>query len=456
MLGYTSQYLVIDDNKEHLKIISEGLSQLGLSSLSIHYTDQLSLPNHNKIFYSSTRIIFCDLHLMNIGGTGYKSHYSNIVRLIEDLLDENHPPYLLILWTAHPGSNDEHKDGIMSYFSAANTKKPIDILCFSKRDVIDELSGTGTPNAKFIPELEKKIKENEGLNALLQWDSEIRKATNNTLLAIENLALIGVTKDISFAESTSNMLKVFAREAVGKKHLTDDPSHAINLALAPIINDNLIYSQPKNSFWNDFLLQNNDPKNLHPKISDPKIVGYYNQLFHLKNEDINKLYLGAIIELPFSALNFFNINSSDKESLIQIEEFTFLAKKNITLYATKVSASCDYAQSKEGSELYYLTFQISHIDKEQSLLRKFDEYITKRDYLWKSPMFFDTSQNNCYIFFVNMKRTITFHQISQIFNNQEQEMKIRYRFKDQLILQLQRKIAEFHSRVGITEIRLGK
>lgn len=445
MLGHTAQFLVIDDKKNHLNAISTGLSQLGFPPLAFEYS--VDSEEEIKKYCQSVKVIFSDLQLTE---GDFKIHCSTIVGLIEDLLEKDHPPYLLIVWTEY--SDDNIKEGLLQYFEASESKGPIDILCFSKLGLIDTMTGEIQDSDKFLNELRSKIENNQGLNALLQWDLEVRKATDKTLLAIEKLASLGVSKDISFSQSMSNMLAVFAREAVGSQHLSDNPSHALNLALAPIINDNLIHSKNSNAFWNNFLI-NCDALAEEKQISDFKIVGSYNQLFHLNIESTQKLYLGGIIELPNTALKYFNIPGIEDEPLmtdiVKLDEFSFLANKDIKVYAVKISASCDYAQMKEGSELYYLTFRI--MAKNKQLISKFGGYLSSKEYLWKSPVFFDDSETEAYVFFVNMKRVLTYHQMKQIFNTQE--IKVQYRLKEQLILQLQRKIAEFHSRLGITEIR---
>lgn len=460
MLSHTSQFLVIDDKLEHLTAISSGLSQLGIPSLSIHYgtQDENKLKQHCK----SVRVIFSDLQLTNLSSTDNKTHYSTIVGLLDDLLESDHPPYLLILWTEY--AENGHKEGLMQYFKEGNQKEPIDILCFSKNDLIDSASGEVKDKSVFLKKLKEKIVENKGLNALLQWDAEVRQATNKTLLSIENLALLGISTNTSFSDSTSNILRVLAREAVGDKSFNESPSEAINLALAPLFLDNLTHTKNEDEFWENILIKSNSTMDTKSsKIKEPKIIGQYNTLFHLAKNNIYSYQLGSITKIPNEkiddCLNLFNIPNENFKDNVSSESLPVANKlfENIkfdfkiiqpNIYITKISASCDYAQRKEGSEQYYLTLKVPVKSK------KFNQELRKlpQDYIWVSPLFYDSENIDPYVFMINVKRIITYKQLENIWATND-SIESDYRFKEQLVLQLQRKIADFHSRLGITEIR---
>ena len=89
--------IAIDDEREHLEGLTQGLNRYGAACLPVHFTGEADIME-----YPHVRVIFADLHLGSgqIGNDPTKD-FSIIGGLIEDRIKPS-GPYFIILWTQYP------------------------------------------------------------------------------------------------------------------------------------------------------------------------------------------------------------------------------------------------------------------------------------------------------------------------------------------------------------------
>src|SRR5262245_53062783 len=90
--------ILIDDNPNHLRGLSDGLNRYGVASLPVHFTGDVAGINSCP----HVRVLFADLHL-NEGGAAqdHVRHFTVIGGLLQETFVPT-GPYALILWTRFP------------------------------------------------------------------------------------------------------------------------------------------------------------------------------------------------------------------------------------------------------------------------------------------------------------------------------------------------------------------
>ncbi len=233
-----SKIVAIDNNKQHLDLITEGLLRIGLPTIPVHFdiVTGLDLP---LIFEPRRiRILFLDLNLSDIENPS--GSVGMITELIKEVLIKLSPigPYYIGFWTKHPDLVEKVMSQIV--LRDENQEVPLPI----KYEVIDK-----TPflpvDGKHDPDVLRKtiisaIMEHKVFLALLAWESEVEKAAAQTLGTVNGLVRNPQSNGTSLAEKDLvDVLKNLGIAAWGKKRAKANPGRAVTRGLTPLLIDHV-------------------------------------------------------------------------------------------------------------------------------------------------------------------------------------------------------------------------
>ena len=229
--------VAIDDEQEHLTYIVEAAKQLGIGCLPMLYpTATQDMPTH---LFGSIRLVICDLHLEPGAALSNNGQQYQLIaaQLLAMKLSE-FTPYALILWTSFPAECEALKAIISTRLQVE--KRPMIVAALDKTKY-GFGSGSGAINTTTLwQDLQGKIRESRGLNALLQWENEVLTASDNT---VRKLVEIGRGRakpaQLPLDDELDWLLSLIAVEATSKKTATEHPRHAVCEGLHSLLLDEL-------------------------------------------------------------------------------------------------------------------------------------------------------------------------------------------------------------------------
>lgn len=485
------RFIVIDDKKEHFEPIVEAFKEMGTSCNGVQY-DEENRTHLNPLYYKGVRFLFTDLHL-NPTGSSEKSHYGTIISILEEVVNKENGPYILVLWTAYPDKCMGLKDYIEEYINSNNSEgieknhwRPIYITSLAKEKYgINENSKISYDKIKLLQDdIQRILNSIPQLNLLFQWESDIITSAAKTINEIISLNIeikeetpsinqsnthskpsldILDDRDIFYKNNISKLDTIFshiAKETVGESHVSSDPKKSFNLSVLPILFDNILNAKDdKNeTFWNEAITRHTEKT----KITHNKDIGKFNRILHLslsENESIRETDWGAVIELSET------YSKELCENLFQIETITDLFNKEFNICGTKINlesikikpilvrvgAACDYAQNKELLIPYIIGYKISSNDFSSSMKEKLNK-LDKEQSLWLSPLFYQENGNE-ELFYILLKLPLKIMLKKDFFEDKSENITISYRIREQLLTHLIHNIANYSSRVGFNQLR---
>jgi len=246
------RYIVIDNEKDQLVPLVTALQSMGVGCVGYLYDPAAELPDG---CLDGVRILFIDLHLTTETGTPNSAN-ALLTALLEDYIKPSNGPYLLVLWTKHPDETEAFRE----YVEANIDPKfcPLEILGLAKNTFLVPDSAEDKPDLRL--EIERIVKMNPQLNALINWEHAVLAAAGNTLAEINSLIPSEVRSIDERCQQFDAVLSVLAREAAGHDAVNDIRA-AINGALAPLISDrvtNLTAGESTKEIWNSAVTKVSD------------------------------------------------------------------------------------------------------------------------------------------------------------------------------------------------------
>ncbi|EGQ7940467.1 hypothetical protein V4T70_004566 [Vibrio vulnificus] len=360
--------LAIDDEQEQLTSIQNALFASGLPCLPICY-DYDPISNKSGIEHVDTssyepRVIITDLNLRN----GSLSNTMELVNPIAQILKKLNlnGPYLLIFWSGVTTEVENVMNLIQERFGNEITL-PLHHSSINKDQYL---------SSKADPDLLKEkvyelINESALLRALIDWETRIinaAKHTTNSLFTLTKPDTINATYQQDHTQELETILAKIGNETVGILNAAEQPEMALDLGLAPVLNDQLhtISNNSDSQFW----------KNAAPSIGTEVTINEtqatkLNSFYHIENvaNDYPKSCRGVFIEIASDVL----VNETKRKklearlgiTLRELIEEEFLSqivnKTNLDTVASstklgfiEISAECDQAQKKTKLHRYVL------------------------------------------------------------------------------------------------------
>jgi hypothetical protein len=355
--------IAIDDKKEHLQGLADGLNKSGIACLQVHFTgdDSEIKPCPN------VRVIFADLHLNESGaGQGNERHFTLIGGLIEQTFKPT-GPYVIVLWTRSPGEAanlkrflDERLVGI---------SKPFAVVPLDKNAHLAPNGTVRNPELLFRA-IEDIMRQEVQIAALLNWEERVLGAAADTVSALLTLGM-ATTGTETASQRLKRLLYHLGAAGVGPKHVFFDIFHAVNEALFPILVDRVAVLKTlggQDAIWS----QTVTIADASSALSQHEAASL-NRLSHI--EDANGATggaRGAAIELPITMsgaqfANCFGISPSDTAEKFGCNGFVD-ADTRFRWMLIQVQAACDFAQMQAGPLPFALALEmpISNANKKVS------------------------------------------------------------------------------------------
>lgn len=237
MIIQPARIIVIDDNKDHLKSLTDTLCKMGSGCLPFHYEDD---PPESKLL-KGARFIFCDLHLTSDGVTSdKKTQYSIIASMLADRLNQKHGPYVLIVWSEFP----EEVNALEEFLQRLDIgQRPLKCCVLNKNDYISTESSPGKKTANLSSAIEGLFEDIPGLSALMDWEQKVMLAASETTSVLwslcENVNEVEDEGTIKQDVKLRNTLRKLASGASGDITNNDNPGRGVFEALSPLLADQL-------------------------------------------------------------------------------------------------------------------------------------------------------------------------------------------------------------------------
>ena len=228
--------IAIDDERNHLEGLTQGLNRYGAACLPVHFAGEpAAVPPCPYV-----RVIFADLHLSGGPPGNHVQDFSTIGGLIEDTIKPT-GPYLIVLWTMYPDqANDLHR---FLRERLRDVAKPFAVRALNKNDHLDPQGDVRSPEGLVVA-IGQIIAEQPQIGALLNWEECVLSAAADAISSIVELAETA-RDDRRLSEEVGRLFAKLAVAAVGKEHIEESRFRAVNEALLPILADRIASLRPQ-------------------------------------------------------------------------------------------------------------------------------------------------------------------------------------------------------------------
>ncbi|MCR4417762.1 MAG: hypothetical protein NUV92_08470 [Ignavibacteria bacterium] len=426
VLPLNGRVVIIDDNiKEAIPL----MNVLSKHHIPFIYFDgnKDNLPDKPV---DNVRIIFLDIQLEGMEGVqNDKTKLSALFNVINKVVGDKPDLFIIIAWTKHEELIDEIKNGLSS--------KPLFTLTLEKRECKKQNSEEFDINI-INEKLLEAIKKFGVFKFFLEWENIVHESAGRTVNEISSI----ITRDDNWNQNIIVILIMLAEAYAGQQA---DNNHDLNAMLA--INNlllDIIENRIQNTSNNASSI-NNQTVNL---TFINRIKGELNRRLLIANEQNNSVIPGNVYKNEFSIkcdINNLCNNNRIPEELNKQENHIIL----------EVSPYCDYAQKK---------WKCHRILPGVIWPEQYGNMIKKADYIYKTPLFLINDQLCYFVFdlrylaslplendYIDKNLLNRLKKILPCFDNINLKDKTSlYRFRKELVVDIQSKIAGHINRPGVT------
>ena len=310
-----------------------------------------------KTAFRGVRALFLDLHLITgVKTTDEKQHFANIASILETNISEIGGPFIVILWTEHAHLAQKLIDYLDGSLDAARPWcRPLAIIPLAKERFINVTSGWTEAADDLRAAVQEALAANPQLSALISWETDVLAAAGETLASLISLVPGDEQTNQRFAGALDGVLSRLAVEAVGKKHVADNPRIAVSSALAPILADRIVNQDVTTAtaaIWTQAVTRHGE-KQL-PQAT-PVEAGGINRMLHVAvvgSENIRSSDWGAVSEIPANLWTDAALNDMLGVSIDDLlrEEFKINRADHAQCRPRliRIGAACDHAQKRPG------------------------------------------------------------------------------------------------------------
>jgi len=375
MMLSTTRIIAIDDEREHLSSLMEGLAQYGAACLPIYFNGNvMDIPP-----CPHARIIFADLHL--IGGAqshDHKKDFGAIGGLIEDTIKPS-GPYFIILWTRYADKANLLHDFLKERLG--DMPKPLIVCALDKNEHLDLEEGNIKNPLLLVESIKDAVSKQPQVAALLNWEERISDAASNTVSSILKLGSVADAEN----EELDKLLGNLASAAVGENRVTDDHFRSVNNALLPILADRIASIKSQDDNTNSELWQAAFAKSATKEKLTPGKIAKLNHWLHIDDSEDKGMSTerGAVISLlkmcredKFKEIFGLAQDEAAKQEF-GCKEFQKICDKTHWVLVQS-QAACDYAQKRPGPLPFHLGLMLPESKAAKGKLRAA---------VWTSPLF---------------------------------------------------------------------
>lgn len=394
----------------------------------------------------NVRIVFLDIELEGMEGvTADKTKLSTLANVISRIVTRKCQPYIIIAWTKH----QELVNNLNEYLKGLS---PLFILPIDKSKC--KVNGSDEFDIQEVSkQLDEKIKELGCFEFFLKWQNISNRSSGKIINDISSIYPF----DGKWNNNTNNLLVKLADAYAGKQVDNDNVWKYAMLSFNSLFLD-IIESD---IFTDNLDTDKNMDLPQQPDLDDINIIGEINRRLHISIENNNKpvpgniytidkkspTYCNLIENMDFYGKKYFkkikenikDFNKGDEQLMKKIETILIghidVLPEDMKDIYLEVSPFCDYAQKK---------WKKSRILSGVMCPIKYEDYIKKADYIYKTPLF--RIDNNLYYFVFDI-RLLTSIEIEKL-----NDLKSTMRIRKELLNDIQTKIAGHINRLGITSL----
>lgn len=390
MIFSAPRFVVVDDKEQHLQAITRTFQLLGTPCMGVRYDPSIEL-NHEH--FRGVRCLFMDLHLVDgQASSDQRRHYGLIASILEDNINKNGGPFILVVWTEHEHLSAELREYLDQGIDAEKPHaRPLAVLSLAKEKFINVDDGKINDAEELRKAVQQSIIANPQLAALLGWEAGVLAAAGDTLASLLNLVPAAQRTSAAFPAALDTILSRLTRETVGRSHVGVNPRAAITTALAPILADRILnqdISEEIRATWKSAVTRHED-KTLED--ASPTEAGEINRMLHLAvpgSETLLPTDWGAVVSWPFewSDDELRRLTGLTMKQML-CEEFRLrsTAMGACRPVLVRVGAACDYAQNNRGPISFL--FGVDILESAERQKTGEGQPVKLSDAIWKSPVF---------------------------------------------------------------------
>lgn len=446
---------IIDDVYEQAEPLIKVLSKNQMPYVFYKGMDLGFLPEEGKR-YNDIRLLFLDINLIDDSAAPDEKRMKGaLITTLKRVLSPDNFPYSIIFWSRH---QEEHSKLVNDIFNAdLSDRKPIICKPFVKSDFFPDFSTEEVDNTTdLISEIKKIILEQKAYSLLLEWENHIHLSADATLQDLFS----SYHKFTNWDNNANYIIKKLAK-AFLEKHLStalpDEISHSSLQTLTVLFIDYLEESIRNKEIKSisDFKFDKNEVeaelKQINSKINLAKI----NISSHKINEPGSILLYSQKTEINIDKIiDFRKLKQEAKEKLLidnpdiskkrldkDSTSNAFRSKKKIfdqieensLNTAIVVTPVCDYAQE---NNVY------DRVVKGILIPIELCEHIVKNDAIFMLPFPIIHEEADYYL-------VLDFRYFITTDLSKEEDIKGLFRVRQELLSEIQSKLARHISRQGI-------
>jgi hypothetical protein len=448
-LPLNGRIAIIDDQYQHAEPLMHVLSQKQLP-FTYFSGEQKFLPEENNN-QNDIRVLFLDINLIDDSEHEDKVLKSTLLPVLNRVISATNHPYLIVFWSRHEAKHRNLLENDI-FRNELKDKKPIGYLSADKYSLFQM---TGEKQEDFdekisllFEKINAELSRFPAYNYLLQWENQVHQSADKTLQEI-------FSTSHTFANWSGNanyILNKLGKSFSGKVYDTLSPENKMKSCSSTL---NIVFSDTIEHLSNTSIIPN-APLLVVTNGTNTETLYTINKKLLTSSETEPLSFSGTIIEdglkkhksvYPKDLFN--NIINISKLEQIMIKEHSspsgsklrklISAKrqeirsdwKTILLVATPL---CDFVQRK---------FKYNRIIKGVMIKSEFLEFIDdKSEAIFISPPFNYGDHN--YIIVLHFKYFFTIENL-----NASPKLKPIFRVRQQLLAEVQSKLARHMSRQGI-------
>jgi hypothetical protein len=361
MIPKYTQVAAIDDVKEELQQIVWGLGIAGFSPLAFHFDDGRleGAPTEPLV---GVRVVFTDIHLVSGGISNEKIHTANIIKCLKSIVATG--PYVLVFWTKYPEDATRYEQLIAERAEESGLKLPIAVKSINKKEVLDIAAGhSDALNAEKLRQLiVDRLSGFDALAIAMEWEARVGRAAALATNRIHRVVSRSAEPSVEWA----SLFAFLAVEGVGYDTARADPTGALDDALLPVLEDQLLVSRRNSAtggMTNKTLGQLLDKSK--PARPPSATVSLLNTSYLVEEckpgSALPSWSRGMATELASGFINsgpFIRAFGRERETLVH-EEFATRALDSdeicqIKLFTVEIGAECDHVNGKVSTHRYLL------------------------------------------------------------------------------------------------------
>lgn len=343
--------VAIDDIETHLNAISLAAETAKFTCRKVHYPDGMNESVKNDLQNQNIRLVVCDLYLGAQGALAQPHQtYGTVAGVIENIGLMPWNPYVLVIWSKD--AREEQTISELKIFLETRLSPHFLPCAFVTLDKTKYGIPDGDPTldqqeALWL-DLREKIKESRGVKLILQWETELLRATGRMVCKIIQSARKS-NSSMSLDDAIDSLMTCIAQNATSAEFAKAFPRISAAEGLLPLLSDEMQHQQLstiENDVWRDGMVKtvSGEKQNL----PEPQRASL-NTAFHISLGDSASTYIerGSVFECSIEEAK--NLFDADEGALCDIFGLKQGAcPQTWLLRLIQLEGACDAAQRKPG------------------------------------------------------------------------------------------------------------